>query len=113
MNEVRSLTRAQRVLADERVVSISPGSSDFSAWIALLELEPPSQPCRKLAVKWCCLIGLDGMSYHEAADVLGVPIGTIRSRLTPARATLRNASVAGISKPVSTERGAQGQHVAA
>jgi RNA polymerase sigma-70 factor (ECF subfamily) len=35
------------------------------------------------------LIGLEGMSYQAVSDVFGVPIGTIRSRLSRARAQLR------------------------
>jgi RNA polymerase sigma-70 factor, ECF subfamily len=35
------------------------------------------------------LIGLEGMSYQAVADIFDVPIGTIRSRLSRARAQLR------------------------
>jgi RNA polymerase sigma-70 factor (ECF subfamily) len=35
------------------------------------------------------LIAIEGLAYQEAANVLGIPIGTLMSRLGRARATLR------------------------
>ncbi|MDX1540313.1 MAG: RNA polymerase sigma factor [Geminicoccaceae bacterium] len=37
------------------------------------------------------LVGIEGMSYEEAADVVGIPVGTVRSRLSRARDQLRRA----------------------
>lgn len=41
------------------------------------------------------LVGLEGMSYIEAAGVLGVPIGTVMSRLSRGRETLRQLTSQG------------------
>jgi RNA polymerase sigma-70 factor (ECF subfamily) len=35
------------------------------------------------------LIGLEGMAYETAAEVVGVPVGTVRSRLSRGREALR------------------------
>jgi DNA-directed RNA polymerase specialized sigma24 family protein len=37
------------------------------------------------------LCGVEGLLYEEAAEVLGIPVGTVRSRLSRARAALREA----------------------
>jgi hypothetical protein len=36
-----------------------------------------------------CLLGLEGMAYGDVASVLGVPVGTVRSRLSRGRDQLR------------------------
>jgi DNA-directed RNA polymerase specialized sigma24 family protein len=35
------------------------------------------------------LVALEGMSYEAVAELLGVPIGTVRSRISRGRAMLR------------------------
>src|SRR5271154_2153789 len=35
------------------------------------------------------LVGLEGMGYDEAAKILGIPVGTVRSRLSRGRDSLR------------------------
>ena len=41
------------------------------------------------------LAGLEGMRYHEVGAVLGVPIGTVRSRISRGRQALRHLMDAG------------------
>ncbi|KMO39638.1 RNA polymerase sigma factor [Methylobacterium variabile] len=41
------------------------------------------------------LVTIEGLAYQEAADVLGIPIGTLMSRLGRARAALRNIESGG------------------
>jgi RNA polymerase sigma-70 factor, ECF subfamily len=36
------------------------------------------------------LVGLEGMSYEDVSDVLALPLGTVRSRLSRARSRLRH-----------------------
>lgn len=57
--------------------------------VAALERLPPEQ--REVVL----LVGLEGMSYAEAADVLGVPIGTVMSRLSRGREALRRLTTHG------------------
>lgn len=50
---------------------------------ALSEL-PPDQ---KVVI---ALVSIEGLSYKDASDVLGIPIGTVMSRLARARAALHD-----------------------
>ncbi len=71
---------------DEASVAAT-GSAGDSAELRAVEkgisLLPPEQ--REVLL----LVALEGLSYREAADALGVPIGTVMSRLSRARAALR------------------------
>ena len=40
------------------------------------------------------MVDMDGLSYQESADVLGVPVGTVMSRLHRARKRMRDSLVA-------------------
>ena len=48
------------------------------------------------------LVVIEGLSYREAASVLGIPVGTVRSRLNRARQSLRTLIETADSSHLST-----------
>lgn len=108
---------------DRRTVSIDDGDQDASAAVQLhasmqvdgtadllsrIDLAPAlsqalgrlNEPFRSAVV----LVDVEGMSYDEASEILGVPIGTVRSRLFRGRRQLQeslaaHARDAGFSPP--------------
>jgi RNA polymerase sigma-70 factor (ECF subfamily) len=59
-----------------------------------MELERTGDAIDRLPVDYrevLILVAIEGMSYEEAAVLQGVPVGTIRSRLSRARAALRQS----------------------
>jgi RNA polymerase sigma-70 factor, ECF subfamily len=72
-----------------------------------LELRDLERALGKLATEQrevILLVGLEGMAYEEAAAVLQVPVGTVRSRLSRGRDQLRR--LMGVEN-AKTEAGAQ------
>jgi RNA polymerase sigma-70 factor (ECF subfamily) len=44
------------------------------------------------------LVSIEGLSYQEAADILGVPLGTVTSRLARGRRTLYEIAIEGVAR---------------
>jgi RNA polymerase sigma-70 factor (ECF subfamily) len=84
-NRRRGLARRPAFSVIEEVDPAAPPGSDGSARDIErgLSMLPPEQ--REVLL----LVTLEGMTYREAADVQGVPVGTVMSRLSRARSALR------------------------
>ena len=59
------------------------------------------------------LIGLEGLSYSEASMVLGVPVGTVRSRVSRGRDALRELMRTDVDRRDAAEIGAVHETLAA
>lgn len=88
-NDLRTLRRrGTAVPLDEMGVEPAvpppqPGRIALAEMARALDRLPPEQREALL------LVALDGMSYEEAATIIGIPAGTLMSRLGRARAALR------------------------
>jgi len=69
----------------EEEVSISPNVNAFDSTTVLQALHAVEEPFRVPLT----LFYLEQFSYQEIADVMGVPIGTVMSRLSRGKAQLR------------------------
>lgn len=69
-----------------------------------LEMAMEELPCGQNEV--IRLVAIDGWSYRDAADRLGVPVGTVMSRLYRGRETLKNRlESAGVPHPAAIPQG--------
>ena len=89
VNEVRSAARNQAAIHLEDCSAVLIVNSDPTVSRQLYELERALAELPEEQRQVILLVGLEGMSYDDAAAVLNVPIGTIRSRLSRRRELLR------------------------
>lgn len=83
----RMKVRAAEPLEDRHHTAAAPfmAAEVFDALAAIARL-----PAEQRAV--LLLVAVEGLSYREAADVTGVPVGTVMSRLARARLAIAPAS---------------------
>ena len=88
VNSVRRPVR-EAVELDADNSSMLVATTDPTASCQLRELENALARLRNEEREVILLVGLEGMRYDETAEILGVPIGTVRSRLFRGREALR------------------------
>lgn len=89
VNDVRRSARVGIAVDIDDFHNVMASTSDASASVLLRDLERGLAGIAVEQRQAILLVGLEGMSYEEAATVLGVPIGTVRSRLSRGRDALR------------------------
>lgn len=101
----RANARRARVVQPMRedIVAISEdGRDSFNARIDLLQVREMMNRLHEDERAVLALVSIDGLTYQQAADTLGVPIGTVMSRLARARNKLLQMMEGG-SPPASKD----------
>ena len=89
VNDVRRSVREGISVAVEDVAPVLTAPSNAGASLQLRDLERAIARLPEEQRQVILLVGLEGMRYEEVATILGVPIGTVRSRLSRGRDMLR------------------------
>jgi len=89
VNMVRRAMRDEATVDIEQMSSSLVAVTDPTASSQLRELDQALARLPGEQREVILLVGLEGMSYETAANVLSVPVGTVRSRLSRGRDALR------------------------
>jgi RNA polymerase sigma-70 factor, ECF subfamily len=108
VNDVRRANREGGNVDVEDMASVLVANTDPTASRQLRELERALARLPLEQRESILLVGLEGMRYDEAAAVLGVPIGTVRSRLSRGRESLRKLmGMDEVDAPATAAHGAE------
>jgi RNA polymerase sigma-70 factor, ECF subfamily len=89
VNDVRRSVREGVTVPVEDVAPVLTSASNAGASLQLRDLERAIARLPEEQRQVILLVGLEGMRYEEVAKILGIPIGTVRSRLSRGRDMLR------------------------
>jgi RNA polymerase sigma-70 factor (ECF subfamily) len=89
VNDVRRSVREGVTVAVDDVAPVPTVASSAAASLQLRDLERAMARLPEEQRQVILLVGLEGMRYEEVARILGIPIGTVRSRLSRGREMLR------------------------
>ena len=89
VNMVRREMRDSATVDIEQLSSTLVATTDPTVGRQLVELDRAFARLPDEQREVILLVGLEGMAYESAAQILGVPIGTVRSRLSRGRDSLR------------------------
>lgn len=114
VNDVRrNIRTGQEVEIDSESARALRATTDPSGSRQLMELERALGELPMEQRQVILLIGMEGMSYEEAATICAVPVGTVRSRLSRGRAVLRQLLDMDEAVPAETAGARRGLSAAA
>lgn len=88
INQLRSQPAGASAGSGDEVAEVAVRATQ-SDWLEVSDLQAALLRLPEEQREVLLLVGLEQMSYEETADVLGIPIGTVMSRLSRARERLR------------------------
>lgn len=89
VNDVRCSAREGVAVPIENMASLLTVEPTVEACLQLRDLDRALGRLPLEQRQVLLLVGLEGMRYDEAAAILGIPLGTVRSRMSRGRETLR------------------------
>ena len=89
VNYFRQSVRQEAMVSLDEISATLVATTDPTALRQLRELEDAIAQLPHDQREVILLVGLEGVRDDEAADILSVPVGTVRSRLSRGRETLR------------------------
>ena len=89
VNEVRRSIREGQVIPVEDASVLLTAPSNQGEGLKLRDLDRALNLLPEEQQQAILLVGLEGLRYEQAAEILNVPVGTVRSRLSRGRETLR------------------------
>src|SRR5271163_2313672 len=89
VNDVRRSAREGTAIPVEDVAGALPVAATAFDSLQLRDLNRAIARLPDEQRQVILLVGLEGMRYEQVATILGIPIGTVRSRLSRGRETLR------------------------
>lgn len=85
----RQARRPDREALEDREAITASVPAGQEQYLALQDIQKALEKLPKDQREVLLLIGLEEMSYVEASEILGIPVGTVMSRLSRARGQLR------------------------
>jgi RNA polymerase sigma-70 factor, ECF subfamily len=89
INDIRRSIREETKIPAEEVTPPLTVACDPTSALQIRDLERALATLAAEQRQVILLVGLEGMRYEEVAAILNIPIGTVRSRLSRGRETLR------------------------